>query len=145
MNHSSPYNNSGPATHPISPRRRQLPLQPPNLLTTSLENNARYASLGAGNTSTPLSTTTTLSSPFSVYPQSAHPSAGAAMSASSPLTLRHNPSFSTQYNPQQWGPMNNASPQSAVQSSQHQRVIALAPRPVGPDGRRLQIFFKMTF
>lgn len=134
MNPSNHYNTVGPAIHPVSPRRRQPALQPPNLLTTSLE-NARNAGLGAGGSQhTPLSTATTLSSPFSAHPHSAYPSAGGGMSAISPMTLRHTSSFSAQYNPQQWGPMSNASSQSAIQQSQHPRVIALAPRPVGPDG-----------
>ena len=137
MNPSNPYHAPGTVNRPFPPRRRQPVQQPPSLLTTSLENHARHAGLGVGSTQTPLSTTTTLSSPFSALPQSAHPPSGSAMSASSPMISRQNSTFSTQYNPQQWGPMSNASPQSAIQRSPHPRQIALASRPVGPDGRRI--------
>ena len=135
MNVPSPYNTLGAPIHPVLPRRRQPAHQPPSLLTSSLE-NARQAGLGAGAIQTPQSTGTSLSTPFSAYPQSAHPlSVGGSLSGGSPMSVRHAPSFSSQYNPQQWGPMSNASPQAAVQSPHQQRIVALAPRLVGPDGR----------
>ena len=130
-----------PASLPSSPRRRQHAAQPPNLLTTSL-GNARNAGLGIGAvTQTPLSTTS-LSSPFSGYPQSPIPqSPGATMRGSSPMALRSQTNFSGIYNPQQWGPVRSTSagPSSVGhrQATQSQTVPALAPRPVGPDGKNV--------
>ena len=134
---AAPYNASAdPARLASSSRRRQHPLQPPSLLTTSLE-NARNA--GGNIVHTPLSTTT-LSSPFSGIPQSP----AAAMRAVSPMALRSQNSFTGVYNPQQWGPLNNASPASSVAGDQRQgqsaRVVVLAPRPVGPDGMQAPFF-----
>ena len=128
------YNASLRSAEIASPsRRRQHPVQPPNLLTTSLE-NARSAGLGIGGiVQTPVSATT-LSSPFSGPPQSP---AGATRGAS-PMALRSQPGFSGTYNPQQWGPLSNGSPSASGDHRQARssRVMALAPRPVGPDGKR---------
>lgn len=129
-----PTQASGIAT---SPRPRQQAIQPPNLLTTSL-GNARNAGLGIGGiTQTPASATT-LSSPFAGHPQSPYvQSSGGASRGASPMALRSNSSFSGTYNPQQWGPVNNVSQMSSAREhrrAQSSRVVALAPRPVGPDG-----------
>ena len=135
------HNNDPVPAHPSStPRRRHPGVQPPSLLTTSLENNARQSHNGVGPAQTPLSTTTTLSSPFSAFPQiqSAHPTTGTPLSSvASPMHSRQSPSVSAQYNPQQWGPMNGGTPSSAIQHSTRQRIVALAPRLVGPDGESL--------
>lgn len=137
-----PYKVSGePAGIETSPRRRQTPNQPPNLLTTSL-GNARNAGLGAGGAvQTPISSTT-LSSPFSAYPQSPYPqSPGGAMRGSSSMASRSASGFSGYYNPQQWGAVNNVSPNSMSMAGEHRqtgqssRTAHLAPRPVGPDGK----------
>ena len=125
----------------ISPRRRQLPNQPPNLLTTSLE-NARTAGLGIGPVvQTPLSSTT-LSGPFSAYPQYPYPQSPAgAPRGASPMASQSASAFSGHYNPQQWGAVNNVSPNSMSmagehrQTSQSSRTAHLAPRLVGPDGK----------
>ena len=132
---AAPYNSYNaspdPARIAASSRRRQHALQPPSLLTTSLE-NARNS--GGTFVQTPLSTTT-LSSPFSGLPQSP----GGAMRGVSPMALRSQNSFTGVYNPQQWEPLTNSSPNSSLAGDQRQvqssRVVALAPRPVGPDGR----------
>jgi len=134
---AAPYNSYNTSPDPSgiatsSPRRRQ-PVQPPNLLTTSL-GNARNAGLGIGGiVQTPVSTTT-LSSPFSAFSQSP----AGAMRGASPMALRSQASFSGTYNPQQWGPLNNRSPNSSSagdhRPARSSRVVALAPRPVGPDG-----------
>ena len=138
---TTPYNYnvaSRPPAIPLSPRRRQHAVQPPNLLTTSL-GNARNAGLGVGGVSqTPISTTS-LSSPFSAsaYPQSPNPaSPGSAMRGTSPLTFRSNTGSSAAYNPQQWGPLNNDASVSNTRltNSHSSRAPALAPRLVGPDG-----------
>ncbi len=138
---TTPYNHnvaSRPAGIPVSPRRRQHAVQPPNLLTTSL-GNARNAGLGIGGVSqTPISATS-LSSPFSAsaYPQSPNPaSPGSAMRGTSPLTFRSHTGLSATYNPQQWGPLSNDTPVSTTRSttSHSSRAPALAPRPVGPEG-----------
>ena len=136
------YSASGGATGiEIPPRRRQLPNQPPNLLTTSL-GNARGAGLGVGAVvQTPISSTT-LSGPFSAYPQYPYPQspAGAARGAS-PMASQSASAFSGHYNPQQWGVVNNVSPNSMSmagehrQTSQSSRAAHLAPRLVGPDGK----------
>jgi hypothetical protein len=125
----------------IPPRRRQHAVQPPNLLTTSL-GQARNNGLGIGGLSqTPISSTT-LSTPFSTYPQSAYsavpPSPGGAMRGTSPMAFRSQSGFSAAYNPQQWGPVSHTSPASGGEhghDGRSSRVVALAPRPVGPDGR----------
>ena len=134
MSLQHPYNNNAPAILPTSPPRRQHAVQPPGLLTTSLE-NARNANLGIGAVQhTPLSTTS-LSSPFSAHPHSAYPASPAeTMRGNSPMTFRHTSSFPTAYNPQQWGPLTSASSQVSSQTPHNPRVLALAPRPVGPDG-----------
>lgn len=50
--------------------------------------------------------------------------------------------FSGHYNPQQWGAVNNVSPSSMSMAGEHRqtrqpsRTVNLAPRPVGPDGKR---------
>jgi len=137
MSHNvSPTPATGIAT---SPRRRQQAIQPPNPLTTSL-GNARNAGLGIGGfAQTPVSSTT-LSSPFSGHPQSPYAqSPGGAMRGASPMALRSHGSFGGIYNPQQWGPVGNGSPISSSagehRQAQPSRVVALAPRPVGPDGK----------
>lgn len=142
---SLPYSyNHPPATErvPTSPRRRQHPVQPPSLLTTSLGNarNAGLAIGGIAQSQTPVSTTS-LSTPFSAYPQSPYPqSPGGAMRGTSPMNFRSPTSFPTAYNPQQWGPVSNTSPNSTTSGHGHQhvhsRVAALAPRLVGPDGKQ---------
>lgn len=127
-----------------TPRRRQHAAQPPNLLTSSL-GQARNNGLGIGGIpQTPISTTS-LSTPFSAYPLSPYsavpPSPGGAMRGSSPMAFRSQAGFSAAYNPQQWGPVSHTSPNSASTGGEHShqgrssRVTALAPRPVGPDGR----------
>ena len=131
-----------------SPRRRQHTAQPPNLLTTSL-GQARNNGLGiVGTSQTPLSVTT-LSTPFSAYPQSPYsavpPSPGAVMRGASPMALRSQSGFSAAYNPQQWGPVSHTSPNSTSIVGEHRhdgrssRVVALAPRPVGPDGMDIHV------
>ena len=124
------YNVSG---GPAPPRRRQNPNQPPNLLTTSL-GNARNAGLGLGRVvQTPISSTT-LSSPFSAYPQSTNPqSPGGAMRGASPMASRSASAFSAHYNPQQWGAVNNFSSTSLSMAGEHRQTSHLAPHPVGPD------------
>ena len=138
------YNDPLSVHQSATPRRRHPGLQPPSLLTTSLENNARQAHLGLGSAQTPLSAaTTTLSSPFSAFPssQSANPTtATPASSLVSPMHTHQSPSVSTPYNPQQWGPMNAGSPGAAIQHSTRQRLVALAPRLVGPDGTLARVF-----
>ena len=138
---TTPYSyniTSGPAGIPLTPRRRQHVVQPPNLLTTSL-GNARNAGLGTGGyAQTPISTTS-LSSPFSAsaYPQSPNPaSPGSAMRGTSPMTFRSHPSFNATYNPQQWGSLSHETPVSSTRpaGSQLSRTPVLAPRPVGPEG-----------
>ena len=129
-----PYNVSGgPAGIETSPRRRQTPNQPPNLLTTSL-GNARNAALGLGGVvQTPISSTT-LSSPFSAHPQSTQPqSPGGAMREASPMASRSASGFSGYYNPQQWGAVNNVSSNSMSMTREYRQTSHLAPRPVGPD------------
>ena len=132
------YNNSGAPTR--TPRRRQTPNQPPNLLTTSL-GNARNPMLGVGGVlQTPVSSTT-LSSPFSAYPHSAYPqSPTGAMREALPMASRSAPGFSGHYNPQQWRAGNNRSPNSMSIAGEHRqtshssRIAHLAP--TGPDGKR---------
>ena len=67
MNNLQPTHN-GPVIPPRPPRRRQNneSLQPPSLLTTSLE-NARASNSGAGPAQRTPVTATTLSSPFSAH------------------------------------------------------------------------------
>lgn len=123
------------------PRRRQHAVQPPTLLTTTL-GNAHNANWGTG-THTPISTTS-LSSPFSIYQPSPYPvSPAAAMRGTSPSIHQAPASFSAPYNPQQWGPLggpptSSSSPASRPlgirQANQSTRVSMLAARPVGPDG-----------
>ena len=131
--HSS-NTSSGSARTVNTPRRRQQPVQPPNLLTTSL-GNARSAGLGIGGiTQTPVSSTS-LSSPFSMNTQSA----GGAVRGASPMALRSQASFSVNYNPQQWGPVNsNTLAPSSVgdyRQAQSSRVATTTLRPLGPDGK----------
>ena len=119
-------------------RRRQHPGQPPSLRTTSL-GYARNAGVAAPP-ATPLSTTS-LSSPFSANPQSAYPaSPGGAMRGVSPMNFR---TLNAAYNPQQWGPVNNASHSSLAaehrQNTHSTRAPLLAPRLVGPDGKTCHI------
>ena len=142
MSLPQPYNNvpGGPPGIDTSRRRRQLPNQPPNLLTTSL-GNARHTTLGVGGVvHTPVSSTT-LSGPFSAYPQCPIPqSPGGALRGASPMASRSPSTFSGHYNPQQWGAVNSASPNSMSiagehrQTSQPSGTVHLAPRLVGPDG-----------
>ena len=136
------YNVSGgPAGIESSHRRRQLPNQPPNLLTTSL-GNARNTTLGIGGVvQTPISSTT-LSGPFSAHPLCSYPqSPGGAVRGTSPMASRSASTFSGHYNPQQWGVVNSASPNAMSmagefrQTSQSSRTAHLAPRLVGPDGK----------
>lgn len=131
----------GPVGIETSPRRRQTPNQPPNLLTTSL-GNARNGGLGLGAVvQTPVSSTT-LSSPFSAYPQSPHPQPSReTMRGASPMASRSASGFGGHYNPQQWGAVNSVSPNSMSMAGEHRqishssRTAHLAPRPVGPDGK----------
>ena len=137
------YNVSGgPAGIESSRRRRQLPNQPPNLLTTSL-GNARNTTLGIGGgmVQTPISSTT-LSGPFSAHPLCPLPqSPGGALRGTSPMASHSASTFSGHYNPQQWGVVNSASPSAMSmagehrQTSQSSRTAHLAPRLVGPDGK----------
>ena len=122
-----------------SPRRRQHAVQPPSLLTTTL-GNAHISSHGVGpNPQTPISSTTSLSSPFSVLQASPYPSSPAStLRGISPMALRSSSSFNAAYNPQQWGAINSngaSNSRSAVattgQSGQGSRF---AHGPVGPDG-----------
>lgn len=139
-NMTTPYNYGVSASSGIaaSPRRHRHAVQPPNLLTTSLE-NAR-ASLGIGAVSqTPISTTS-LSSPFaaSAYPLSPNPaSPGSAMRGTSPMTFRSQAGISSAYNPQHWGPVGNEIPVSTTRSTRGQssRTTVFTPQPVGPDGK----------
>ena len=142
MSLPQPYNLSGgPAGIESSHRRRQLPNQPPNLLTTSL-GNARNTTLGIGGmVQTPISSTT-LSGPFSAHPLCSYPqSPGGALRGTSPMASRSASTFSGHYNPQQWGVVNSASPNAMSmagehrQTSQSSRTAHLAPRLVGPDGK----------
>ena len=142
---AAPYNSysvsPGPAGIATSPRRRQQADQPPTLLTTSL-GNARNVGLSFGGiVQTPVSTTS-LSGPFSGYPQSP----GGAMRGASPIALRTQAGFNANYNPQQWGPVRNGSPGSSTTGGHRQaqlsRVVALAPRPVGPDGKKPPVRFR---
>lgn len=135
-----PCSPSATERHPPSRGTRHHP-QPPRLLTTTF-GNARHATLGAGRVNQTPTSTTSLSSPFSAQPQSAYPSTPTgAMRGTSPMTLRSAAGFATAYNPQQWGPLNNTSPNSGSISANRaslppsSRVTALAPRPVGPDGQ----------
>ena len=130
----------GPAGIETPPPSRQTPNRPPTLLTTSL-GNARNAGLGVGGlVQTPISSTT-LSGPFSAYPQYPYPQSPATMRGTSPMASRSASAFTGQYNPQQWGAVNEASPNSISlagehrQISQSSRTAHLAPRPVGPDGK----------
>ena len=141
---SNSYNASlSPARTATSSRHRQQAVQPPNLLTTSLE-NARTSNTGLGIgaiVQTPVSATT-LSSPFSGFPQSP----ASAMRSASPMAQRSQSGFSGTYNPQQWGPLSNGSPSSSSAGDHRRvhssRVVALAPRPVGPDGGQFLFFIK---
>ena len=130
-----------PAGIQISSRRRQLPNQPPNLLTTSLGNARNTTFAPGGLVQTPVSSIT-LSGPFSAHPQCPYPqSPGGALRDSSPMASRSASTFSGHYNPQQWGAVNSASPSSMSmvgehrQISQSTRTAHLAPRLVGPDGK----------
>ena len=126
----------------MPPRRRQLPNQPPNLLTTSL-GNTRSAGLGIGAVvQTPISSTT-LSGPFSAYSQYPYPQSPAStVRGASPMASQSASAFSGHYNPQQWGAVNNVSPNSMSMAGEHRqtnqssRAAHLAPRLVGPDGKR---------
>ena len=141
-----------PYDHPLEdasslhpPRRRQRGVQPPSLLTTSL-NNAQHLGHGMGvSVQTPVSSTT-LSSPFSVHQATPYPaSPGGVMRGTSPMALRSAVSLSGQYNPQQWGPISHeGSPMQVTGSTftlthsrQASRVTSLAGQPRGPDGRCL--------
>ena len=126
-----------PSRHPTAPAalRRPHAAQPPNLLITSLD-NARQSHLGIGPTGqTPISTTS-LSSPFSLQTQSAHPqSFGGNMITATPQTFRPQQTFSTAYNPQEWGPVNTPGTPTASGSRRQARIQTYAPQPVGPDGK----------
>ena len=138
-----PYNVSGESAGIETPPRRRQTNQPPNLLTTSL-GNARNTGLGFGGVvQTPVSSTT-LSSPFSAYPQSPHSQAPRGnMRGASPMASRSASGFTGHYNPQQWGTVNSVSPNSMSmageprQTCQSARTVHLAAhcRPVGPDGK----------
>ncbi|KAL9126667.1 MAG: hypothetical protein Q9217_004324 [Psora testacea] len=49
------------------------------------------------------------------------------------MNFRPPTNFPAAYNPQQWGPVNRASPHTASHLSQNSRILSLAPRPLGPD------------
>lgn len=120
---------------------RQHVLQPPSLLTTTLEN---AHSLGLGMAAhTPISATS-LSSPFSSahQPSPYQASPPGAMRGTSPVVHRMPATLNMAYNPQQWGPVNSGAtpssssrPTSMRQASQSRRAPVLAARPVGPDGK----------
>lgn len=116
-------------------------LQPPSLLTTTLE-NAHSLGLGIAGP-TPISATS-LSSPFSSVhqPSTYHVSPPGAMRGTSPIVHRTPTTFNMAYNPQQWGPVHSgptsnssSRPTSMRQPSQSRRAPVLAARPVGPDGK----------
>ena len=139
--HSYSSVSGAPAGIEASPRRRQTPNRPPNLLTSSL-GNARNAGLGLGAVVQTPASSTSLSAPFSAYPQYPYPKSPAgAMRGTSPMTSRSASAFTGQYNPQQWGAVNNVSPNSISMAGEHRqishssRTAHLAPRPVGPDGK----------
>lgn len=140
MSVPNPYIRSSEQAGPIYPRRRQHAIQPPTLLTTTLE-NAYHTGLGI-NGHTPVSTTS-LSSPFSAHQQSPYPvSPAGTMRGTSPMQHRAPTAFNSAYNPQQWGPLGSGPTSSPISSSrttgfrqsQPTRVAVLAARPVGPDG-----------
>ena len=138
MNDPYPYSHApAPSRHPTAPAalRRPHAGAPPNLLITTLD-NAHNSSLGVGTPGqTPVSSTS-LSSPFSAHPQSAYPHAqNEVMRAAMSQSLRPQAQFSGTYNPQQWGPMTGASPQTANVVRRHQHGALLGPQPVGPDGK----------
>lgn len=125
----------------VGPSIRQHGLQPPSLLTTTLE-NAHSLGLGMAG-QTPISATS-LSSPFSTahQPSPYHASPPGAIRGTSPVVHRMPTTFNMAYNPQQWGPVNSgptpnssSRPTSMRQSSQSRRAPILAARPVGPDGK----------
>lgn len=144
MSNPYPYGSTtedGASLH--SPRRRQRAIQPPSLLTTSL-NNAQSFGLGLGAyTQTPISSTT-LSTPFSAHPSSAYPaSPGGAARGTSPMALRSAVGTGGPYNPQQWGRISSESSpvpatgsiSVATQRFQSTTVTTLATQPTGPDGK----------
>lgn len=141
-----PYGSAPHDGAPLQPpRRRERAIQPPSLLTTSL-NNAQNFGLGLGPyASTPLSTTT-LSTPFSVHHQSPYPaSPGGASRGTSPMALRSAVGTGGPYNPQQWGPISNENTTmpatgpsfTAAQRFQSTRVTTVTTQPTGPDGKSL--------
>lgn len=141
MNPQYPYARTAELAGPSSPSVRRHGLQPPSLLTTTLE-NAHSLGLGIAG-QTPISATS-LSSPFSSTHQRSpyHASPPGAMRGTSPVVHRMPATFNMAYNPQQWGPVNSgptpnssSRPTSMRQSSQSRRAPVLAARPVGPDGK----------
>lgn len=127
----------------LQPSRRQHVDRPPTLLTTALS-AAHNQNPGLSAASPHPLSTTSLSAPFSPYPSSPHPpSSTTEMRGSSPMATRTQASFSAPYNPQQWGlsasststPLDTAS--RTRQSAHPSRFPRFAPRPVGPDGKRL--------
>lgn len=122
----------------ISPLRRQHVAQPPTLSTASLNNAHSLGLAQAGQTSL---STTSLSSPFALHGAAAYPASPVA--TSSPMAPRGSPSYTTAYNPQQWGRIGGESSSSVGMSSAHlqmhgrhtSRTVAYAPRMTGPDGK----------
>ena len=125
----------------LSPLRRQNAAQPPTLRTTSL-NNTQGLGLGYGLNAgqTPISTTS-LSSPFALHNASPYPASPSV--TASPMAVRSPATFSTPYNPQQWGRIGSdgsplvgpaASTLSPLHARQSSRAVAYAPRLRGPDG-----------
>lgn len=143
-----PYTLAPEQQSQLSPGRRRDAIQPPTLLTTTLD-NAHNAAVGIAG-QTPVSTSS-LSSPFSAFQQSPYPASPAGtMRGSSPMVHRASASFNTAYNPQQWGPVrggsaSTSSPSPRVggqrQTGSSTRVAVLAARPVGPDGMSSEIMW----
>ncbi|PYH93005.1 hypothetical protein BO71DRAFT_484964 [Aspergillus ellipticus CBS 707.79] len=132
---SSAYPPSGwPTPHTTtsnqpSPSRREHAVQPPPL-TTALSGpqfQGLGLALGAGYSSTPLSTTS-LSSPFTQGHSPAVASPGGAAIGSSPMASRQYSSMP--YNPQDWGPVGNRSI-NAGQSTypQPNNMLRIIPQP----------------
>ena len=150
MNVQYPYARSPELDGLSPPPRRRHALQPPSLLTTTLE-NAHNLGLGIAG-QTPVSATS-LSSPFSTSPTSPYPaSPTGAMRGASPMVLRAPSAFNTAYNPQQWGPVSSGSSSTPISTSRpvsirqpnQSRAVVLAPRPLGPDGKP-NIYLSMKF
>ena len=138
--HLLPTATGGPLP-PIS--RRHHVGQPPNLLTTALSGaHSHHTGLSAGSQQP--HSATSLSAPFSPYPASPYsPSPSTEMRDSSPMAARSQSNFGTPYNPQQWGPLSSSTssplePATRTRpSTQSARFPRFAPRPAGPDGKKL--------